>query len=357
VQRREAALAQENDPFSITETPVEKTARMQQAAPGEAGQAGGRSNTPDSGATDAPEARSEAWRCRMDRIRTQSAHAANEPGWQLAAVIVKADDDLRQEMFCMHLIKSFRNAFSRAGLEDLANGLRPYSIQATTSSAGFIEALVDATSIAETKRSMLKQHNAASLEACYRARFSAEQSVVSFETAQRNAMYSVAAYAVVQYILQLKDRHNGNILIDSSGRMVHIDFAFMLGWAPGGITFEKPAFKLTKDMVDVWGGRGSPLWDAFVSSFVDGLQAIQQHHELIMRDVEVIAACGARFPFLTRTTLPRMRILKLLRHRFKLWKSPQQLRRYALTLIDEAYDNFWTHMYGKFQLLTNGIPP
>ena len=161
----------------------------------------------------------------------------------------------------------------------------------------------------------------------------------------------------MQYILQLKDRHNGNILIDSSGRMVHIDFAYMLGWAPGGITFEKPAFKLTKDIVDVWGGRGSPLWEEFVSLFVEGLKAVQAHHETIMRDVELVAACGARFPFLSRTPLPKMRILKLLRRRFKIWKSPQKLRRYALDLINEAYDNFWTGMYAKFQLLTNGIPP
>ena len=74
-----------------------------------------------------------------------------------------------------------------------------------------------------------------------------------------------------------------------------------------------------------------------------------------MRDVEVICASGARFPFLTRTGLPRMRVLKLLRRRFKLWKKPQSLRKFTCYLIDEAYDNFWTGMYAKFQLLTNGI--
>lgn len=38
-----------------------------------------------------------------------------------------------------------------------------------------------------------------------------------FSQARENAMCSVAAYGVVQYILQLKDRNNGNILIDSAG--------------------------------------------------------------------------------------------------------------------------------------------
>ena len=131
----------------------------------------------------------------------------------------------------------------------------------------------------------------------------------------------------------------------------------MLGWAPGGITFEKPAFKLTKDIVDVWGGRGSPLWDEFVSLMVEGMIAVQSHHELIMRDVEMICASGARFPFLTRTGLSRGRVLTLLRRRFKIWKSPQAMRKYALDQIDEAYDNFWTGMYAKFRACIECISP
>ena len=54
----------------------------------------------------------------------------------------------------------------------------------------------------------------------------------------------------------------------------------MLGWAPGGMTFEKSAFKLTRDVVDVWGGRGSPIYDEFTNVMVQVSSRTQPSYEL-----------------------------------------------------------------------------
>jgi phosphatidylinositol kinase/protein kinase (PI-3 family) len=78
-------------------------------------------------------------------------------------------------------------------------------------------------------------------------------------------MNSLAAYSLVMYFLQAKDRHNGNILLHRSGKMFHIDFGFFLSNLPGkGVELEKDCpFKLLSEYIDVLDGSHSYYFKKF----------------------------------------------------------------------------------------------
>lgn len=49
----------------------------------------------------------------------------------------------------------------------------------------------------------------------------------------KNFVRSLAGYSLITYMLQVKDRHNQNIMIKRDGTIVHIDFGFFLSNMPG----------------------------------------------------------------------------------------------------------------------------
>lgn len=80
-------------------------------------------------------------------------------------------------------------------------------------------------------------------------------------------MESMAGYSLVCFFMQIKDRHNGNIMLDERGHIVHIDFGFMLSNSPGGVNFEAAPFKLTRELLEVMDsnseGKASELFDYY----------------------------------------------------------------------------------------------
>jgi phosphatidylinositol 4-kinase A len=59
------------------------------------------------------------------------------------------------------------------------------------------------------------------LQGFFVSRYGGEDSV-AYQKARRNFIQSMAAYSVACYVLQIKDRHNGNIMIDGEGHIVHV---------------------------------------------------------------------------------------------------------------------------------------
>jgi len=92
----------------------------------------------------------------------------------------------------------------------------------------------------------------------------------------------LAGYSVVQYLFQIKDRHNNNILIDSCGHVIHIDFSFLLSSSPGNFGFEKAPFKLTSDYLELMEGQTSDIFLHFKMLFFFALKFIRKYKREIM---------------------------------------------------------------------------
>ena len=62
----------------------------------------------------------------------------------------------------------------------------------------------------------------------------------------------ICEWSVCVNVCFIFDRHNGNILLDSEGHIIHIDFGFILSTSPGkNLGFENSAFKLTHEFAEV----------------------------------------------------------------------------------------------------------
>ena len=146
-------------------------------------------------------------------------------------------------------------------------------ILVTGESSGLIETITNGVSLHSIKRSLTiatiesgtnPKGTIATLKDHFVKAFGPEDSA-TYSTAQSCFARSLAAYSIISYILQLKDRHNGNVLIDNEGHIVHIDFGFMLSNSPGSVGFEAAPFKLTQEYVDTLGGVGSEKWEEYKS--------------------------------------------------------------------------------------------
>lgn len=167
-----------------------------------------------------------------ERIRRNSPYG-DLLTWRLFRIMVKANDDIRQEQFANQLIRTFDQIFKQKKV-DL--WLKPYDIIATGQRCGLLEFATDSMNISSIKEKLGGKNKR--LMDYFTSLFGPSRTK-AHKTARRNFCKSLAAYSLLCFILQIKDRHNENIMIDIEGHLFHIDFGFLLSNAPGkGVKFE-----------------------------------------------------------------------------------------------------------------------
>ncbi|NXW89194.1 PI4KB kinase, partial [Alopecoenas beccarii] len=219
----------------------------------------------------------EPWQEKVRRIREGSPYG-HLPSWRLLSVIVKCGDDLRQELLAFQVLKQLQSIWEQ---ERVPLWIKPYKILVISADSGMIEPVVNAVSIHQIK----KQSLLSLLD--YFLQEHGNYNTESFLTAQRNFVQSCAGYCLVCYLLQVKD-HNGNILLDADGHIIHIDFGFILSSSPRNLGFETSAFKLTTEFVDVMGGLDGDMFNYYKMLMLQGLIAARKHMDKVVQIVEIM---------------------------------------------------------------------
>lgn len=228
------------------------------------------------------------------------------------------------------------------------------SIVCAGKDCGLLEVIVDAQSIDGLKKKAGSSKSLADIfyRACGRDPVTGLHDPGRLETARNNFISSMAAYSLFSYVFLVKDRHNGNIMLGRDGHVIHIDFGFVLGIAPGNsFSLETAPFKLTMEMVEIMGSVGFERYKLLVRQ---GLMALHLEAKQILSLV-YLSSQDSCFPCFQRKS--RARIIRRLERRLCVGWSSQDVERTAAQIIAKSYNHLGTRHYDKFQLLSNGIMP
>jgi hypothetical protein len=201
-------------------------------------------------------------------------------------IMYKAED-LRQDQLVVQMITLIDRLWKSVNL-DLK--LTPYRVLATTPDDGLVEFINDTTTLTDVYnahnrdiRAFFKHHNPPSTDPIAESYGGVDPEVM--ETFIRSS----AGYCVITYILGIGDRHLENLMLKPTGHLLHIDFGFLFGKDPKPL----PApMRLTKEMMQAMGGRGSPGFDRFKRYCCQGYNVLRRRAPLLLSLLELLRDAG-----------------------------------------------------------------
>jgi phosphatidylinositol kinase/protein kinase (PI-3 family) len=312
----------------------------------------------------------QSWAEKCEEIRQASPYGKTK-GWRLASFIIKAGEDIRREALVMQIISNLNGWFQSDIPEVDRPHMRPYTIMCVGGESGLVECLSDAKSIDEIKKStdgfeslrdyFIRAYGPPTTQSAHysntRGNGMHAKGVPTFEEAQDNFLRSLVGYSVVCYILQIKDRHNANILMDREGNVVHIDFGFVLGDTPKmgkvPIFSERAPFKLSGEFWDVLGGwnvNQGGLGVRFCDMFEQAFACASSHTE------EIVSLVEATMLTLTQSPRQARMLANGVRSRLRMRGPPgsREQKQFVMELVNAAQTSWGTSTYDWLQRNMNG---
>ncbi|CAO3586710.1 unnamed protein product [Absidia cylindrospora] len=293
---------------------------------------------------------SEDWEVKKARIRASSPYG-HLPNWRLLSVIVKQGADLRQEQFAIQLIREMQRIWQDTGVDVWVKYFR---VLVTSDGSGLIETLRNTISVHSIKKNAYirgwnEKGMVFHLNNYYEKQWGPFDSD-DFVKAQDAFMRSLAGYSIACYILQIKDRHNGNILVDEDGHLIHIDFGFMLSNSPGSVGFEMASFKLPQEYIDILGGVHGEKFAEYKALMKAAFLSVRKHSENILLLVEMMCKDSKLACFQSGE-----QTIQQLRDRFQLHLTEPQAEEFVDRMIMSSCGNVFTKLYDTYQYYSQGI--
>lgn len=156
-------------------------------------------------------------------------------------VIFKTGDDMRQDQLIIQLFEVMDRIFQKASLH---LPITAYKTLAFSSSFGCCEFVENSKAIRDIITEKKPNHT---------IRDYLEEDHQNIDAKIERFTASLAAYCVMTYVLKIGDRHDNNILVTRDGRLLHIDYGYILGDVTKPFT---PPLKLSSEMVETIGSNG-----------------------------------------------------------------------------------------------------
>jgi phosphatidylinositol 3-kinase len=247
------------------------------------------------------------------------------------AVIFKNGDDLRQDQLILQVLTLMDKLLRR---ENLDLKLTPYHSLAVSSSAGFVECVPNAVTVAE-----LLANNGTILD-YFRKHAPSEHTPYGVsQEVMDTYIKSCAGYCVITYILGIGDRHLDNLLLRQSGHLFHIDFGYILGRDPKPLP---PPMKLCKEMVEAMGGNQSAEYKRFREYCFNAYLILRRSANLILNLFGLMVDTDVQ-----DITMEPDKAVKKVQDKFCLHLTEEQAVQFFQSLIDESVNAQFAVMVEK----------
>ena len=153
-------------------------------------------------------------------------------------VLFKIGDDMQQDQLIIQLFEVMDQIFRKASLQLY---ITAYKTLAFTKDFGCCQFIENSKAIRD-----INKNNLHILDFLQEDNGPLEEKIDIFTA-------SLAAYCVMTYVLKIGDRHDNNILVCRDGRLLHIDYGFILGDVAKPFS---PPIKISNEMIQTIGKDG-----------------------------------------------------------------------------------------------------